>query len=144
MKGNLGISSSWTLGKRSTTCVNTTRPVRSFMTVQAARSYLTNRIRTIHEPIVSCSSLQINTTQERTLLVQGSYSSPAILDLSTWIDFRHLPELSILGCIIVRGGIESCTLFEHQNGMPMGKKHSINFVYPGYTESTNHDSSIGG
>ena len=87
-------------------CIKTTRAVRAFMTIQAARSQSSRRITnniSCPERMVSCSSLQVATTKNRTLLVCGRYSYHYDTNLSTWIDLRKLPEFSLIRCMIVKG-----------------------------------------
>ena len=89
-------------------CIKTTRVVRAFMIVQAERSQSSRRIRnnsSCPERTVSCSSLQFATTKNRSLLVCGRYSSHYDTALATWIDLRELPELSLTGCMKVKGKI---------------------------------------
>ena len=110
-------------------CIKTTRAVRAFMIIQAARSQSSRRIRnnsSCPERMVSCSSLQIVTTKNRTLLVCGRYSHYDT-EPSTWIDLRQLPELSLIGCMIVKGSIDSCTLIERLHDTHIVTRRTLTF-----------------
>ena len=125
-------------------CIKTTRAVRAFMIVQAERSQSSRRIRnnsSCPERTVSCSSLQFATTKNRTLLVCGRYSSHYDTALATWIDLRELPELSLTGCMIVKGKIYSCTLIERLHDTHFLTRHTLTFE-PLQLEQHNEQNNV--
>ena len=123
--------------------VTTTAPVRSFMVIQAARNPSTRITRLIDEPIVSCSSLLITTTKGKSLMV----GRPAIMSYSyvcTWIDLTNFPTLCIVGCTIVKGMLETCTLAEETTGSRHSRIHTVTLVPLRTPQYSHHESERGG